>query len=105
MSTRETMLGFLIGAAAGGLAGVLMAPASGKTTRKKMKKKGKKAVAAGERQLESAKAAIDERSTEYVESVKGILDDVSQGSRAHAHAVKDAANGAKTAYRDSLESA
>jgi gas vesicle protein len=104
MTSRHAFMGFLIGAAAGGLAGVLMAPDSGKATRKKVKKRSKRMVHNGEEKIESARTAIDEKTSEYTEAVKGILDDVSRGSRAHVGAVKDAAHEARSAYRKSLDS-
>ncbi len=40
MSSSKLLAGILVGAAAGALAGVLLAPESGKSTRQKLKKKG-----------------------------------------------------------------
>lgn len=43
MSTQKTLLGVLLGFAAGAAVGVLLAPRSGKQTREILKKKGEKA--------------------------------------------------------------
>lgn len=43
MSTRNTLLGMLVGLAAGAAIGVLLAPRSGKETRDLLRKKGKRA--------------------------------------------------------------
>ncbi len=40
MSSSKLLAGILVGAAAGAVAGILLAPESGKSTRQKLKKKG-----------------------------------------------------------------
>jgi gas vesicle protein len=49
-TTAKVIVGFLVGAAIGSLTGLLMAPSTGRTTRKNLNKKAKKLV----KQLELA---------------------------------------------------
>jgi gas vesicle protein len=80
-SALEVAVSFLIGAAAGFVAGILLAPASGKETRKKIQdeidKTGEKAKEGFEKITKEAEKGIRvvrEKTQEGIDSVKEFID-------------------------------
>lgn len=70
MSTSKVLLGVVVGLAAGAMAGILMAPDSGSTTRQKLSSKGQG----------------------MVDDLKGKFNDFLDGFMSHVDTVKDDAN-------------
>ena len=70
MSTSKVLLGVVIGLAAGAMAGILMAPDSGSTTRQKLSSRGQG----------------------MVDDLKGKFNDFLDGFMSHVDTVKDDAN-------------
>jgi gas vesicle protein len=93
-STSDTLLAFLLGAAVGGAAGLLMAPNTGTTTRKKLKKGIAELQDRGEDMYEEAEKAIEDKTQDIVKLAKSQVD-----------AVKGAVNEGKTAYFKELKKA
>ena len=93
-STSDTLLAFLVGAAVGGAAGLLMAPNTGVTTRKKLKKGIAELQERGESVYEEAEKAIEGRAQEIVDLAKSQVE-----------AVKGAVNEGKSAYFKELKKA
>jgi gas vesicle protein len=80
-STLETFATFLLGAATGFVLGILLAPASGKETRKKIKeevvKTGEKAKEGYEKiskEAEKGIKVVKEKTQEGIEAIKEFLD-------------------------------
>ena len=97
MSRRtEALVGFLIGAAAGGITALLLAPQKGKTTRRSLRDGGKKLVHDGAAMVTHAAATIDEAARE-----KGHT--VGEAARQQVHAARGAVAEAKDTYRRELE--
>jgi gas vesicle protein len=70
MSTSKVLLGVVVGLAAGAMAGILMAPDSGSTTRQKLSSRGQG----------------------MVDDLKGKFNDFLDGFMSHVDTVKDDAN-------------
>ncbi len=100
MSTRKTLLGALIGLAAGAAIGILLAPRSGKETRAILRKKGERAkeelsdlLDAGFHQWKKARNKIVERASMSREDVKDFLSFMAaEGSDLKDRIVSDAKN-------------
>jgi len=93
-STSDTLLAFLLGAAVGGAAGLLLAPNTGPTTRKKLKKGIAELQDRGEHIYEDAEKAIEDKAEEIVSLAKSQVE-----------AVKGAVNEGKSAYFKELKKA
>jgi gas vesicle protein len=93
-NTSDTLLAFLLGAAVGGAAGLLMAPNTGTTTRKKLKKGIAELQDRGEHIYEDAEKAIEGKAQELASLAKSQVD-----------AVKGAVNEGKGAYFKELKKA
>jgi len=91
-NTSDTLLAFLIGAAMGGAAGLLLAPSTGTTTRKKLKKSIGELQSRGEDIYEDAEKAIEKKTDEIGRVAKNQVD-----------AVKEALNEGKAAYLKELK--
>ncbi|WP_298223790.1 YtxH domain-containing protein [Flavobacterium sp.] len=68
MNSSKVLLGILGGVAVGAIAGVLLAPASGKDTRKKLLKNGKGYI-------DDLKDKFEDLQNEVTEKYNGFLDD------------------------------
>ena len=84
MSSGKVVLGMLAGLAAGALAGVLLAPAKGSDTRKKISKKGKKYE---ENLKEKFSEKLDNASKKF-EKIKTDVTDFAQKNMHRAEQVK-----------------
>ncbi|MBK9421460.1 MAG: YtxH domain-containing protein [Flavobacteriales bacterium] len=98
MSTQKTLLGALVGFAAGAAIGVLLAPRSGKDTRLILKKKGEKAkdemsdmLDKGYKQWKKARNKFVERANMTKDDLKDFLSFMSaEGSDLKERIVSDA---------------
>ncbi len=92
MSSKNTLIALAAGAALGAVAGLLLAPASGRETRSKLKKKGEDLRDQLTDLMDQGKELMDET----VGTVKGAVKDAA----AHASSsVNSAADKAKSAYQ------
>jgi gas vesicle protein len=69
--TTSAILGFLMGAAAGTVAGILIAPDKGVKTRKEIKKRARKATEEFQGNLDAKVDDLRSYFTEFVDDVKG----------------------------------
>lgn len=97
-NTGNTTMAFLLGAAAGGLAALLLAPRSGEETRKRLKDSAEEIYEQGEEKVKSASSQVRERASDVGESVKEHVDDATSATRSRVDAVKEAADEAKHTY-------
>lgn len=74
MSSKDTILGFMAGAAAGALIGVLYAPEKGEKTRKNIKKKGS-------RYAEDVKDGMNDFMDDIKERLDGIKKEASDTAK------------------------
>lgn len=74
MSSRDTILGFLAGAAAGAIIGILYAPEKGEKTRKNIKKKGS-------RYAEDMKDGMNEFMDDVKERLDGIKKEAAETAK------------------------
>lgn len=78
----KVLSGFILGAIAGGAAGLLLAPSSGKRTRKKLKRQSRKMV-------QEAKDTLAEVADEAVVMVNEGLEDFSTKGRESVNKLKE----------------
>lgn len=86
--STDGLVGFLLGAAAGGIAGVLLAPAKGAETRHRLSEGGKRAAHKGKEALVSLEDSVREKGHEMGEA-----------ARHQMGAVRGAVQDAKDTYR------
>lgn len=87
-------INIIAGAAAGFIAGMLLAPKSGKETRQDIKNKAHKAKKAADEKAEHMKGAVKEGMTTFRNSAKDAgeeLNDFAQSAKDHAARVADEA--------------
>jgi gas vesicle protein len=96
------MMAFLMGAAAGGLAALLLAPRSGEETRRRLKESADEIYEKGEEKVKSATSQVLDRASDVGETVKEHVDDATSATRSRVEAVKEAADEAKHAYQKEL---
>lgn len=94
MSTQNTLIALVAGAALGAVAGILLAPASGKETRKNLLKKG-----------ESLRGQL----SDLVDQGKDLMDEAMSTAKGAAkqagNAVQDTAEKAKSSYEQAKATA
>ena len=88
MNTQAKVIGsFLIGAAVGAVSGILLAPHSGKKTRKKIKAESKRMadelIEKANESLATAKRNYNKKRDEYVKSGKSTINNLSDAITAH----------------------
>ncbi|MFH1144023.1 MAG: YtxH domain-containing protein [Candidatus Eisenbacteria bacterium] len=86
--SRDTLLAFLLGVAAGGIAALLLAPASGKETRRKIRETSEDVYRRGRDSVEKVGEQVGLRARHLGDSAKHQVD-----------AVKGAVSEGKEAYR------
>jgi gas vesicle protein len=86
------VIAFLIGALAGGVAALLMAPQSGSETRRRIKEGAKDAYGKAGDQVTDVRDAAKEK-----------IEKVTDSARSQTHAVKEAAAVAKDAYHQEMK--
>ena len=92
MNSSKVLLGILGGVAVGAIVGVLLAPASGKETRRKLAKDGKDYVDGLKSKVDGFKEKLHDLQNEVTNKYNGYLDDakdeVEAREKAFAKAVK-----------------
>jgi gas vesicle protein len=74
MNSSKVLLGILGGVAVGAIAGVLLAPASGKKTRKRIMNKTKDYAGDLKEQLNDLKDNVSHKFNGYLEDAKEVID-------------------------------
>ncbi|HPF34856.1 MAG TPA: YtxH domain-containing protein [Candidatus Krumholzibacteria bacterium] len=92
MTDRNPTLAFLLGAAAGGLAAVLLAPDRGSRTRRRLREGAEHVLQQGTEKYEETRDAAREKAEDVADAVTHRKD-----------AVKAAVREGKQAYREELE--
>ena len=87
----DTALAFLLGAAVGGIAALLIAPASGRETRARLTEKSEELYGKGRETAENLKGTAEER-----------VRDVGDKARVRVDAVKEAVSEGRDAYQKEL---
>jgi gas vesicle protein len=90
--TGDSMLAFLLGAIAGGVAALLLAPASGEETRRRLREASGQIYDQGRGAVDRAKDEVEERAQSVTDLARGRV-----------QAVKEAVAEGKQAYRKELE--
>lgn len=105
MSTERTALTFLLGAAAGGVAALLMAPARGEDTRRKLREGAEELKDRGEDLVTDVKHDLVERAESVRATVEDRADQVSSSAGHQLDAVRSAVAAGADAYREEVASA
>lgn len=91
-NTNDTVLAFFIGAVAGAVTALLLAPQSGQETRQAIRRGASDLQHRGVDMFGNAKESVTRKAQEVTDSTRQRVD-----------AVKEAANEAKAAYRREME--
>lgn len=94
--STDTLVGFLVGAAAGGITALLLAPESGKSTRDRLRHGGEKLVNEGKEMVTQAATAFGDAAREKSHAV-------GEAARQQVSAVRGAVTEAKDTYRRELD--
>ena len=100
--TSDTLLAFLVGAVAGGIAGILFAPDKGSETRRKLRKGAGELYTKGEKILEETGHALGEKAHEISDAARGKAGELGGAARHQVDAVKAALAEGRDAYRREL---
>ena len=104
MSTKSTLAIALTALAAGAALGVLLAPASGADTRKKLMKKGSDLKDRLADMVEEGQDLIDELKGEARDTASKVRDTVNNGKERMKEKVDETANAARAAAQASYKS-
>ena len=110
----SSTMSFLLGAAVGGIAALLLAPRSGEETRRRLREeaetlqdRGAAAVKAATEEARTLASETTETVKEHAEAVedqlKSTVDDATGTARGQVDAVREATTEAKRAYRKEME--
>lgn len=83
------MAGIILGAAVGATLGVLFAPEEGKVTRKKLEKKGRKALEDLEKTAKEAGQKLEPAIENVKEGMEGRVDEIKRGFSKGAKSAKE----------------
>jgi gas vesicle protein len=92
----DTLLAFVLGAAVGGIAALLLAPDKGEVTRQRLREGGGRLVDRGKDAVSKAAAAVEDAAKEKGQSA-------TEAARQQMSALGSAAAAAKDAYRRELD--
>ena len=104
MSTERTALSFLLGAAAGGVAALLMAPARGEDTRRKLREGAEDLKERGEGLVAEVKDELVERAETVRSTVEDRADRVGSTAVHQLDAVRSAVAAGADVYREEIAS-
>lgn len=93
---------FLLGAATGGLAALLLAPASGRETRRRLREASTDLYAQGLESAEDAKGRIEETAREVGDTAQEKARKVAGATRDRVEAAQEAVTEGKEAYHEEL---
>jgi gas vesicle protein len=92
----ETLLAFLVGAAVGGVAALLLAPDKGEATRRRLREGGGRLIDRGKEAMGKAAASVEEAAREKGQAM-------GDAARQQASALGSSVSAAKDAYRRELD--
>jgi gas vesicle protein len=101
--STDTALAFLLGAVAGGIIALLLAPEKGEVTRRKLREGAVDIYGKGKGLAGEASQRTKEKALEAGEWVKEKASDAATSARSQVEAVKSAVAEGKEAYRRELE--
>lgn len=110
----SSTMSFLLGAAVGGIAALLLAPRSGKETRRRLREEAEalqdRGAAAVQTASEEARAlaaetgeTVKDRAEAVEEQLKSTVDDATGSALGQVDAVREATSEAKRAYRKEMD--
>ena len=94
--STDTLIAFLLGAAAGGITALLLAPEKGEDTRRRLREGGSQGLRRG-------KEAVTRVATAMEDGARAKGQAVSEAAHHQVNAVRAAASEAKDAYRRELD--
>ncbi len=100
--TTDTALSFLVGAVAGGIAGILLAPDKGTKTRNKIKRKSVRLKEQGIKKAQQATALIQEETENRIDQAKEVANQIQDVANHQVSAIKEAVVEGKTTYEKKL---
>lgn len=100
--STDTMLAFLVGAVAGGITALLLAPDKGSETRRKLREGASNMYGKGEEMFEEKTAAAQARAQALVDSAKAKLHEAENAARSQVSAIKEAVREGRDAYSREL---
>ncbi len=101
-NSDNTVMAFVLGAAAGGLAALLLAPRSGEETRRQLRETATDLQEKGEEKVREVSAEARDRASDVGGTVKEQVHDVTETAQSQLDAVKEAAEEARDTYRKEL---
>ena len=101
--TSDTVLAFLLGAVAGSVAALLLAPEKGEVTRGKIRQGAADLYGKGRDLVDKSQKELSEKVSHVGEKAREKMADVSEGARHQLEAVKGAVAEGKEAYRREME--
>jgi gas vesicle protein len=100
--SSDTLLAFFIGAVAGGITALLLAPDKGSETRRKLRQGASELYAKGEKVLDEAGHAVGEKVHDLSSAARGKAGELVGAARHQVDAVKAAVSEGRDAYRREL---
>lgn len=101
--SSDIALAFLVGAVAGGVTALLLAPDKGEVTRGRIKKGAGDAYGRSRDFIAGSRREFQEKAGELTDKARGKLDTVTEAARSQIEAVKGAVAEGKEAYRREME--
>ena len=92
----NTLMAFMLGAAAGSITALLLAPEKGEVTRRRLREGGDRVIHRGKEAVTRAATVVEEAAREKSHAV-------SDAARQQVHAVRGAVSEAKDAYHREME--
>ncbi len=99
---ESTFMAFVLGAAAGGIAALLLAPRSGSETRRRLRESADEIYETGEEKVRHASHTVKEHASDVADNVKEQVDQATDAAKSRVEAVKEAASEAKHTYDKEL---
>lgn len=100
--TSDTLLAFLVGAVAGGVAALLLAPDKGSETRRKLREGAADLYSKGEKALGETGHAVGEKAHEFSTAARNKAGEIGGAARQQVDAMKAAVTEGREAYRREL---
>ena len=100
--SSDTLLAFFIGAVAGGITALLLAPDKGSETRRKLRQGASELYAKGEKIIEETGSTVGEKVHDLAAAARGKAGEVGGAARHQVDAVKAAVSEGREAYRREL---
>ena len=94
----HTVMAFILGAAAGGLAALLLAPESGRDTRRRLRDGAEDYYDRGSDRVRELAGDTRDRASDVSDTVKDHVSGVGRTARTQVEAMREAAEEAKEAY-------